>query len=192
MPGAEPWRQVAGRAHGGARPAHRNATRALTRSGRPDEVPLESLAPDPFARLTLALMRWHFQTFAAPESQGWLTALRLATGQVGPRAAGPLCYDLVALVQALRAARTSSFRYNPEGCDCCRIWLTPEERQLMRLIDALRGGRTGKARTLVQLLCDGSPDRDLIAVAEVHLRRHAPEFVRATNEHSAGSCPASS
>lgn len=118
-------------------------------------MPLESPAPDPFARLTLALMRWHFQTFATPASQGWLIALRLATSQVGPRAAGPLCYDLVALVQALRAGRSLPFRYNPEGCACCRDWLTPEERQLMGLLDALRQGRTGQARMLPQLLCGG-------------------------------------
>lgn len=48
------------------------------RPGKPDEVHPESLRPDPFARLKLALMRWHFQSFAMPESHGRLTALRHA------------------------------------------------------------------------------------------------------------------
>lgn len=154
-------------------PHHRHDHR---RPGRPDEVHQDSLNLDPFARLTLALMRWHFQTFAAPETQGWLMALRCATTHVGPQAAGPLCYDIVALVQALRSARASCFRFNPEGCACCRVWLMPEERQLMELLDALRHGRTGRAQALVQMLCDGVPNEELIAVAQAYLNRHAPDF----------------
>jgi len=148
-------------------------------------VPVKALSPDPFAQLTLALMRLHFQTFAAPETQGWLMALRLATAHVGPRAAGPLCYDLVALVQALRSARMSPFAFNPEGCACCRVWLTPDERRLMDVLDSLRKGRTGRARAAVQMLCNGARGDDLIAMAELYLRRHAPEFT-----HPVGPAPA--
>lgn len=194
MPGAEPrpqpWfsRRIAprnpGAQGGGARPAlpehgngkggARDNAQHKTRPGRPDEVHLSSLEPDDFARLTLALMRWHFQTFAAPETQGWLMALRVASAQVGPRAASALCYDLVALVQALRGARSSAFRFNPESCPGCCNWLTPEERQMMTLLAALRRGQTGRARTLVQLLCDGNPDSDLFTMAETYMRRNAP------------------
>lgn len=141
---------------------------------RPGERPLAELGLDPFADLTLALMRLHFQTFAEPASQGWLAALHLATARVGPRAAGGLCYDLVALVQALRTARSSVFRFNPQTCACCRVWVTPEERQVMELLAALRTGRAGSARTLVQILCDGNPNDDLLAMAELYLTRHAP------------------
>lgn len=181
MSGAEP-RPPSGprpQAQGSARPRPPATTVAAahsgaTRPGRPDEVPLAALAPDRFARLTLALLRHHFQTFAAPETQGWLTALRRATTQVGPDVAGRLCYDVAVLVQALRGARRSAFRFNPEGCGCCRDWLTAEERQLMELLDALRQGQTGRARTLVQLLCDGVPDDDLLRTAAAYLQRHAP------------------
>lgn len=152
-----------------------------TRPGRPAEVHVSTLAPDSFASMTLALMRWHFQTFAAPETQGWLMALRCATTHVGPRAAGPLCYDLVALVQALRSARSSPFNFNPEGCACCRVWLTPEERRLMELLEALRHNQTGRAKALVQMLCDGAPDADFLAIAEVYLRRHAPALSHPAN-----------
>lgn len=184
MAGAEPRRPHWNRrpAQGGATPQPRlhaepdHAAHGRSRPGKPDEVALDGLNPDLFARLTLALMRWHFQTFAAPDSHGWLTALRCATTHVGPRAAGPLCYDLVALIQALRSTRSSPFRFNPEGCACCRVWLTPEERLLMELIAALRQGQRGRAQTLVQLLCDGAINDDLIAVTEIYLRRHAPEL----------------
>jgi hypothetical protein len=184
MPGAESRRPFPNRraTHGSAvpHPAPRtesdHASHRHSRPGKADEVALESLNPDLFARLTLALMRWYFQTFASPDTQGWLTALRCATAHVGPRQAGALCYDLVALIQALRAARSSPFRFNPEGCACCRVWLTPEERLLMEILSALREGRRGRAQTLVQLLCDGAPNDDLLAVAEIYIQRHAPRL----------------
>lgn len=186
MPGDEPrrpfWNRGAapGPTRGSATPGPMPLQRphrpghGINRPGKHDEIPLESIAPDHFARLTLALLRWHFQTFATPDTQGWLTALRCATTHVGPREAGPLCYDLVAVLQVLRATRQSPLRFNPEGCVCCRVWLTPEERQIMDLLDHLRYGRTGRARTVAQLLCDGTPADDLIAMAEIYLRRHAP------------------
>jgi hypothetical protein len=150
-----------------------DAPHGPSRSPRPDEIAVDDLAPDPFARLTLALLRWHFQTFAAPECQGWLVALRLATTHVGPEAAGPLCYDLVAVVQTLRSSRTTPIAFNSESCPCCRVWLTAEERQIMQMLAALRGDLHGRARTLAQLLCDGTPDSNLLPVAEAYLRRNA-------------------
>jgi len=195
MPGAEPRPPFRARPrfHGGARPIPQAAPSPHqpdlppVRSGRSDEVHLDRVMPDPFARLTLALMRWHFQTFAVPETQGWLMALRLAANHVGPRSAGALCCDVVALVQALRAARSSPFRFNPEGCACCRVWLMPEERRLLELFDALRRDQTGRARTLVQLLCDGVPDDDLLGMARDYLDRNAPDFPHPADTVSAKS-----
>lgn len=189
MPGSDPhppYRPLAqtqpGR-NGSAVPRRNDATtphamHVPTRPGRPDEVHISALSLDPFAELTLALMRLHFQTFAAPETQGWLAALRLATTHVGPRAAGQLCYDLVALVQALREARTSTFAFNADGCACCCVWLTPEERRLMELLDTLRHRQIGRARVVVQMLCDGAQGDHLTAMAETYLHRHAPEFTQ--------------
>ena len=159
-----PDARVAPHHHGGA-----------TREGQPDEVHLDSLSLDPFGRLTLALMRFHFQTFAAPETHGWLLALRCATAHVGPRAAGPLCYDIVTLVQTLRSSRNTAFRFNSEGCACCRVWLTTEERQMMELVQALRQGRTGRVRAVVQMLCEGAQGEQLIAATEQYLHHHAPQ-----------------
>lgn len=162
-----------------------------TRPGRPDEVALASIEPDAFARLTLTLLRLNFQTFADPPSQGWLKALQAATTAVGPRAAGPLCYDLVALVQVLRNSRRSTLGFNQDACPCCRVWLTPEERRLMELLGALRQGQTGRARTIVQMLCDGVPSENLVAMADLYLRRHAPEFQRSKAGGPGGLSPAS-
>ncbi|WP_068303622.1 hypothetical protein [Pararhodobacter sp. CCB-MM2] len=142
------------------------------RPGRPDEQRLDDLQADPFDRFTLSLMRWHFQGFAEPECQGWLSALRLATEVVGPARAPALCYDIVALVEVVRATRRSVFRFNPEACAGCRQWVTPEERRMLSLLSALRSGRDGLAATQAQLLSDGRPNADLIRVAGVYLARH--------------------
>jgi hypothetical protein len=174
------WHEAA--RHGSARPspddpvALHATTHGRTRPGRPDEVHITALHLDPFAQLTLALMRLHFQTFSAPETQGWLMALRLVTTHVGPGKAATLCYDLVALVQSLRSARTSPFAFNPETCASCRFWLTPEERRLMEMLEALRHGQAGRTRAVVQMLCDGARSDDLIAMAEIYLLRHAQEL----------------
>ncbi|MGY6633164.1 MAG: hypothetical protein ACXIU8_05410 [Alkalilacustris sp.] len=146
-----------------------------TRAGRPGEVAIATLGLDPFARLTLTLLRFHFQTFAQPDSQGWLTALRVATLRVGPQVAGPLCYDLVALVQALRQARRSCFNFNRPDCGCCSGWLTAEERLLMQVLGAVRSGQKGAALTHALLLCEGNAAEDLVAMAAVYARRHAPD-----------------
>ncbi len=91
---------------------HRHAGPA--RVGQPDEVHLDSQNLDQFGRLTLALIRFNFQKFVAPETHGWLLALRCATAHVGPSAAGPLCYDIATLVQTLRSSRSTAFRFNSE------------------------------------------------------------------------------
>lgn len=145
----------------------------MRRPGRPEEWRLDDLDLTPFQHLTLQLCRWHFHAFHVPDSQGWLTALQVATGVVGPAQAGALCYDVVALVEALRAVRRSTFRFNPEACAGCRRWITPDERRLLALLGAVARGQEGRAQTEAQLLCDGSPNPDLVAVARCYAARHA-------------------
>lgn len=167
MRGANPRRD--GRAqHGSARPEHHGPHRAP----RAGEVAAATVVPDPDAQLVLSLMRWHFQTFASPDSQGWLMAMRVASAHVGPDRAGRLCYDIVALIQTLRCARQTTFAFNGEACACCRVWLTPDERRVMELLDALRAGQVGRARAITQMLCDGICNEDLLLCAERFVQRH--------------------
>jgi len=162
------------RAQGSARPqfAYQRA-HGPSREGRPDEVHLDDLGLERFERLTLALLRWHFQNFAQPDSHGWLMAMRVAAAHVGSRQAGVLCYDIVTVVQSLRMARKTPVSFNPEGCTCCRIWLTPDERRLVALLKALRKGQQGQAQVIAQVLCDGVPDAPLLASMQVLLTHHA-------------------
>jgi hypothetical protein len=154
--------------HGSARPT----TYGHHRQPKPGEVALGNLALNSSARLTLALMRWHFQTFANPESHGWLMAMRVAAAHVGPDLAGALCCDVVKLIQSLRGARSSAFLFNSEGCACCRIWATADERRLMEFLEAICQGQQGRARIMAQLLCDGACHEGLIAAAQDFATRH--------------------
>ena len=158
----------------------RSMDHMASRAGHPDEVHCDTLSIDPFARLSLALMRLHFLNFAEPDRHGWLMALRVASAHVGPRRAGGLSYDIVAVVQSLRMARKSTVSFNSETCACCRVWLGPDERRLMGLLDAVRHGRMGPARIMTQLLCDGEQDAALLASVADLLTHNAPNFETTT------------
>lgn len=163
------------RVQGSARPQFpRRRSHVPSREGRPDEIHLDDLRLDPFERLTLALLRWHFQNLAQPDSHGWLMAMRVAAAHVGSRQAGVLCYDIVGALQSLRMARKTPVSFNPEGCGCCRVWVTPDERRLVELLKALRKGQQGQAQIIAQVLCDGVPDTPLLASMQVLLTHHAP------------------
>lgn len=145
----------------------------VRRPGRPEEWALDDLALPPFQHLVLQLCRWHFHAFTLPESQGWLNALRLAGSVVGPVRAGALCYDVVALVEALRRTRRSVFQFNPEACAGCRHWTTADERRLLGLLEAVERGQTGRAQTCAQLLSDGYLNPDLVDATRHVTSRHA-------------------
>jgi hypothetical protein len=154
---------MAGVEHGGGVPP-----RAL----RVGETRLEALGLDGFAHLTLLLLRRYCQTFAIPQSQGWLGALEVATRHSGPDRAPSLCHDLLVVIQALRASRRSVFTFSNPDCQCCRSVVTAEERQLLAMIEALRRGHGGQAATHALLVCEGQTAEGLLAAARRYLARH--------------------
>jgi hypothetical protein len=98
--------------------------------------------------------------------------MRVAAANLGPDRAGRLCHDVVTLIQTLRVSRATTFSFNSEGCACCRIWLTPDERRLMELLDAMHKNLDGRARTITQFLCDGVCNEDLMIAARYFVTRH--------------------
>lgn len=123
--------------------------------------------------LFLGLARHLFQSFAVPESQGWLRAMHLAEARFGPDIAGPLCFDLVASVQAMRQCRSGVFRFSNPDCPCCRDVVTPHERLLLSVLHALENGRADEARAHAVLLCEGAEPAPFLAVAARLVARHA-------------------
>ena len=118
----------------------------VRRPGRPEEWRLDDLGLTPFQHLTLRLCRWHFHAFNAPESQGWLRALQLATGEVGAVQAGALCYDVVALVEALRAVRRSTFASTPRPAPAAGAGQPRTNVACWRFWARWPGGRRGGRR----------------------------------------------
>jgi hypothetical protein len=161
-----------------------DGSRVPRRDLRPGDTRIEDLGLDRFAHLTLALLRYYCQTFAAPPSQGWLQALEIATRHAGSDRAPALCYDLLAIIQALRASRRSVFTFSNPNCPCCRPIVTAEERQLLATLDALRRGHRGQAATHALLVCEGQPAERLLEAASRYLQRHElPEAHPACHRH---------
>lgn len=145
----------------------------LPRPLRPGESRLCDADYDPFARLSLDLMRYHFQTFAVPHSQGWLRALIRATAVVGPQAAGPLCYDVVTVIQTLRVQRSSVFCYSNPDCALCCTVLTSDERRMTDVLEGIRARMPGRAQAAAMILCEAGDADLLVAAIQVYVTRHA-------------------
>jgi hypothetical protein len=149
-----------------------DGSRPPRRELRAGEARIEDLDLDRFAHLTLALLRSYCQTFAAPPSQGWLQAIEIATRHAGSDRAPSLCYDLLAVIQALRSSRRSVFTFSNPDCPCCRPIVAAEERQLLAMLEALRRGHRGQAATHALLVCEGQSAERLLEAASRYLQRH--------------------
>ncbi len=167
MPAADPFRGPRAWPPCDAPP---DPPRGACRPGRPGKGHPDRSSPAAGARLTPAPLRLHDQARVAPGRRGWLTALRRATAQVGPHATGPLRYDLVAMIEALRSTGRSPFRFNPEDCPRFRVGPIPGERQAMEFLGAVRGTQTGRTRAQAEMPCDGNPAEDPIALARAYPR----------------------
>jgi hypothetical protein len=120
----------------------------------------------------LAIQRHYFQSFAFPASQGWMHAHVIAEERFGGTRGAVIAVATLAQVQAMRQARSGTFRFNDPLCPACRLHLTGEERLLSLTLAALRRGdgdaARAKARAHATILCEGAPvDRLLAATAQL-------------------------
>lgn len=103
----------------------------------------------------LEICRFFFQTFAQPTCQSWLHALQRADHVFDPEHSAQTAFSILAMVQAMRASRKSSFRFNNPYCPGCAQLLTEHERQFMGVFRGLRAGHLSEAQTHAMLLCEG-------------------------------------
>ncbi|MBL3569967.1 hypothetical protein DSD19_14860 [Rhodovulum sp. BSW8] len=120
----------------------------------------------------LTVARHFFQSFAKPQSEGWIRALAAAEQRFRPgmhaASAADMAVRLLAALQELRAARTSGFRFSNPDCPGCAARLTEQERQFMDVLIALRRGKRSKAHAAAMMLCEGNPtDSFLRAMADL-------------------------
>jgi hypothetical protein len=131
----------------------------------PTGTPLSGLAPTPGESAFLTVARHYFAQFAAPESQCWIAALTESLQVAGDTDGPGLAFDVLSVVQALRASRQSCFAFNAAACPTCSGFVTPVERLLLSVHRMTARGRQDDARAMASILCEGNdPDRLLAAM----------------------------
>lgn len=127
------------------------------------ECRVDSLGLDAFELAALAIMRRFFASFADPASQGWLRASQAAQTCFEHDNPGGRFLDLLRVVQQMRMARRSPFRFSNADCARCSAVLTEAERHLMLAMQAARRGRHGAAAAQALMLCEGGDTAGLMA-----------------------------
>jgi hypothetical protein len=103
----------------------------------------------------LAISRHYFQTFALPESQGWLHAMVIAADRFAQHGGPEVAYATLAAVQAMRHARTTVFHYSNPLCLHCRNVITGDECQFMATLRTIRQTQRAQSLTHAIILCEG-------------------------------------
>lgn len=125
-------------------------------------TPVASLGYNERERAILAIARYYFVSFAAPEQQGWIAGISTALSSFGDVRGPEVAVAVLATVQTMRRARHSTFRFNSPECPICSQHVTPHEMALMSALRATARHRVEAARGHVALLCEGNEARPLL------------------------------
>lgn len=112
-------------------------------------------------RVILQVMRYFFQSFTQPQSQGWIMAFRVALQHFPHDQAANIGLATLSVVQNMRMSRREAFRFSNPDCKSCSALLCEDERQLIGLVVATRRGQRSRAHTHALLICEGN---DTVAV----------------------------
>jgi hypothetical protein len=120
---------------------------------------------DAFEIGLLAVLRRFCTSFCTPQSQAWMGAYGIATElwgiSDGPRAA----QCLLAVVEAMRRSRPTTFVFSNPACQVCHERITPNERLFMQVVHAARRGNLGQARISAMMLCEGADTQAVVQSA---------------------------
>lgn len=107
-------------------------------------------------RALLQVMRYFFQSFTQPETQGWIMAFRAALQHFPHDQAANIALASLSVLQTMRMSRREAFRFsNPDCAACCEV-LCDDERQLIGIVAATRRGQRSRAHTHALLICEGN------------------------------------
>ncbi|QPH55606.1 hypothetical protein [Pontivivens ytuae] len=121
-----------------------------------NEIPLGHAGFDRVEITLLRVTRFFLQSFAIPQSQSWLMAFNVAEHELPKGASSEVVLELLAMIQAMRCSRRSTFHFNNPSCRGCASVLTEHERQFMTAFTAMRRGEASVAMTSALLLCEGN------------------------------------
>jgi len=132
------------------------------------------LGYDEIDRQILAILRHYFTSFAAPERQGWVSAIAASMRDFGDARGPEIAVAVLSAVQAMRGARRSTFRFNAPGCPNCARFVTDQERLLMTALRETARGRPEAAAAHAGLLCEGNDTARLLHALDTLARLARP------------------
>lgn len=138
-------------------------------------------------RSILLVARYFFKSFAVPEDQGWIRAFDVSRQIFGDAMGACVGTSTLDLVQEMRRARRSCFRYSNPDCPGCALILCAAERHLILTLNSLARGAQSEALAHALLLSEGnSPDAFLAAAQDlVNLLKANPRKTSKTRKPSA-------
>ncbi|WP_147393052.1 hypothetical protein [Paracoccus siganidrum] len=130
------------------------------RPGAPDQR-LPRLQPTEAAVLTVA--RHFFQSFARPETEGWLAAFDHAARFFGAEDGPRIAISVLQSVQRMREARRSCFHFSNPDCPHCAEVIGESERHFIGAFRGMAHGRLSEAYGHALILCEGHDADPLLA-----------------------------
>ncbi|MEM9047105.1 MAG: hypothetical protein AAGC92_00170 [Pseudomonadota bacterium] len=125
-------------------------------------TPIAAFAYSDREKAVLAIARYYFTSFAAPEQQGWIAGISTALSRFGDVRGPEIAVAVLAAVQTMRRARLSTFRFNAPDCPVCATYVTPHEQTLMSALRAIARYRYEAAQGHAALLCESNESRPLL------------------------------
>ncbi|MEM1429748.1 MAG: hypothetical protein AAGG09_09840 [Pseudomonadota bacterium] len=129
-------------------------------------TPVAELKYSPAERAVLAVARAYFNSFACPATQGWIGGISEALHAFGEERGPEVAVAVLSVVQCMRRARSSVFRFNSPDCPRCALFVTGHEQMLMAAARAAARGRLDAAGAHATLLCEGSDVRKFLKSLE--------------------------
>lgn len=116
-------------------------------------------------KAVLEIMRYIMLSFATPESQGWIRAFRRGYDFWPETRAAHMAMSVFAMVQSMRCARGSEFRFANPDCKRCVRFLTPDERRFLTVLACVGRGERSRSHAEALILCEGRDPGTTLAAA---------------------------
>lgn len=158
------------------------------RKASAQDVELSESGLDRDEQILLTIMRYYFQSFAMPQSQGWMQAIRVGYEAFPEKEAANLTMAVLAVVQTMRSSRQSGFQFSNPDCAHCARTLSGDERQLMGTVASTRRGQRSRAHTHALLLCEGN-DTEQFLNAVTDLTQQVARAIRKRNSRLKAGTP---
>lgn len=113
----------------------------------------------------LCAARFFFLAFSNGDHEAWVSTILGSENLFpGPDSAEQMRLAL-AVVQEMRIARGSCFRFSNPRCANCTSVVTKDERYLLQMVQHARAGQRSKAVSSAMLLCEGNATERVVAAA---------------------------